>query len=56
MSDRYIPPFHVTAEMVALVSEISEMVGSITAWDHLSANSYTPSLTGTGVWAVCGRR
>ena len=38
MSDRYIPPFHVTAEMVALVSEISEMVGSITAWDHLSAN------------------
>ena len=36
--DRYVPPFHVTKEMVALISEISEMVGSITTWDSMNAN------------------
>ena len=36
--DRYVPPFHVTKEMIALISEISEMVGSITTWDSMNAN------------------
>lgn len=36
--DRYTPPFHVTPEMVALISEISLLVGAITAWDGMNAN------------------
>ena len=36
--DRYTPPFHVTQEMVTLISEISELVGSITTWDSMNAN------------------
>ena len=36
--DRYVPPFHVTKEMISLISEISEMVGSITTWDSMNAN------------------
>ena len=36
--DRYAPPFHVTGEMIGLISEISERVGSITTWDSMNAN------------------
>lgn len=36
--DQYRPPFHVTQEMVALISEISLLVGSITAWEGMNAN------------------
>lgn len=34
----YSPPFSVTEAMVNLVAEISEKVGSITAWQHMNAN------------------
>ena len=36
--DRYVPPFRVTEEMIALISEISELVGSITTWESMNAN------------------
>lgn len=36
--DRYEPPFHITEEMIALISEISELVGSITTWESMNAN------------------
>lgn len=36
--ERYAPPFHVTEDMIALISEISEWVGSITTWDSMNAN------------------
>ena len=36
--DRYAPPFHVTQEMIRLISEISELVGAITTWDSMNAN------------------
>ena len=36
--DHYAPPFHITQEMIALISEISELVGSITTWDSMNAN------------------
>lgn len=36
--DRYTPPFTVTEDMIALISEISELVGSITIWDSMNAN------------------
>ena len=36
--DRYTPPFAITQGMIALISEISELVGSITIWDSMNAN------------------
>ena len=36
--DRYVPPFHITEDMIALISEISELVGSITTWESMNAN------------------
>ena len=36
--DRYVPPFHITPKMIGLISEISELVGSITTWDSMNAN------------------
>ena len=36
--DRYVPPFHITEETISLISEISEMVGSITTWDSMNSN------------------
>ena len=36
--DRYVPPFHITEEMIALISEISEWVGAVTTWDSMNAN------------------
>ena len=38
MPDSYSPPFAVTSEIVALVSEISELVGAITTWENMNAN------------------
>lgn len=34
----YAPPFTITDAIVHLVSEISEKIGVITAWQHMSAN------------------
>ena len=39
MSDNaYTPPFSVTETIINLVAEISEKIGSITAWQHMSIN------------------
>lgn len=40
MADRYVPPFTVTNKTIHLVSEISEQVGSITAWESMDANPH----------------
>lgn len=34
----YTPPFSVTETIINLVAEISEKIGSITAWQHMSIN------------------
>jgi len=34
----YRPPFTVTEPIISLVSDISERIGSITAWQHMNAN------------------
>lgn len=35
---QYAPPFTVTDTIIDLVSEISELIGSITAWQDMDAN------------------
>lgn len=37
-SDSYQPPFSLTEPMIHLVAEINEMIGYITAWQHMNAN------------------
>ncbi len=34
----YKPPFSITEPMIHLVAEISEKIGSITAWQHMNSN------------------
>lgn len=38
MPDRYVPPFTMTEEIMNMVIEAGELVGRITAHDHLSTN------------------
>ena len=37
-TNKYAPPFHMTDAIIAKISEISELVGSITAWQDLHTN------------------
>lgn len=36
--ERYTPPYDTTEAIVSLVAEISEKIGSITAWQHMNTN------------------
>ena len=36
--DKYAPPFHMTDAVINLISEISELIGSVTAWEDMNAN------------------
>ena len=38
MSERYIPPYTITDKIVSLVSEISEIIGTLSAWDNMNSN------------------
>ena len=38
MSERYTPPYTITDKIVSLVSEISELVGALGAWDNMNSN------------------
>ena len=37
-TNKYAPPFHMTDAIIAKISEISELVGSITAWQDMHTN------------------
>lgn len=37
-TNKYAPPFHMTDGIIAKISEISELVGSITAWQDMHTN------------------
>ena len=38
LTDKYSPPYVITNKVIDLVAEISEMVGSISAWENMNAN------------------
>ena len=38
LPDKYIPPYVITNKIIDLVADISEMVGSIRAWESMNAN------------------
>ena len=38
MEQQYTPPFTMTDRIIEKISEISELVGRITAWQDMNAN------------------
>lgn len=37
-NDKYAPPFHMTDSIIEKISEISELIGSVTAWQDMNAS------------------
>ena len=37
-NDKYAPPFHMTDAVIEKISEISELIGSVTAWQDMNAS------------------
>lgn len=37
-NDKYVPPFHITDAIVEKISDISELIGSVTAWQDMNAS------------------